>query len=275
MKIKYFQPFSNPLPRLPIIGIMAAFFVLSSCDKNGNLNILSIEDDKKLGLQVSQEIANNPATYPLLDEAAYSNSYSYLRNIANKILSSDKLKYRNEFAWQLKIIRDDNTLNAFCTPGGYIYVYTGLIKYLNTEDQLMGVLGHEMGHADLRHTSRQITKQYGYEFVIQAITGQKPSGLTQIALQLGSLANSREFEREADDKSVELLAGTSYACNGAAGFFEKMIADGNSGNTPQWLSTHPNPDNRVEAINAKATSVGCNKTPLAPASYAEFKQSLP
>lgn len=256
-------------------AVLLAFPWIMSCDKNGNLNILSVEDDKKLGLQVSQEIANNPATYPLLDEGAFPGPYSYIRSMADKILNSGKLAYRNEFAWQIKIIRDDNTLNAFCTPGGYIYVYTGLIKYLDTEDELMGVLGHEMGHADLRHTSRQITKQYGYEFVIQAITGQKPSGVTQIALQLKTLQNSRDFEREADDKSVEYLSPTAYACNGAAGFFEKMIAQGNTGNTPQWLSTHPNPDNRVAAINQKADKVGCNKTPLAPATYAQFKQSLP
>lgn len=239
------------------------------------MNILSVADDKKLGEQVSQEIANNPATYPLLDETAYAPSYTYLRAIADKIINSGKLVYKDEFAWQIKIIKDDNTLNAFCTPGGYIYVYTGLIKYLDTEDQLMGVLGHEMGHADLRHSSRQITKEYGYEFVIQALTGQKPAGLSQIALQLGTLANSRDFEREADDKSVELLAPTQYACNGAAGFFEKMIAQGNTGDTPQWLSTHPNPDNRVAAINAKADKVGCNKSPYAPTSYAGFKQGLP
>ena len=52
-------------------------------------------------------------------------------------------------------------LNAFCTPGGYIYVYTGLIKYLDNEAQLAGVLGHEIAHADLRHVTDQLTEQYG------------------------------------------------------------------------------------------------------------------
>lgn len=254
--------------------ILFALFGLA-CDKNGNVNILSVEDDKKLGLQVSQEIAANPAAYPLLDETAYASSYSYLRGIADKLLSSGKLAYRDNFAWQIKIIKDDTTLNAFCTPGGYIYVYTGIIKYLDNEDQLAGVLGHEMAHADLRHTSRQMTQQYGYEFVIQAITGQKPGSLTTIALQLKSLQNSRAYESEADAKSVEVLSKTNYACNGAAGFFDKLIANGNSPNQPEWLSTHPNPDNRVAAINQKADQVGCSKTLLAPPTYAEFKASLP
>lgn len=254
--------------------ILLTMFGLA-CDKNGNINILSVADDKALGLQVSQEIEANPSAYPLLDETTHAAAYAYLSDLRSKLLNSGKLTYKDDFEWKFKIIKDDTTLNAFCTPGGYIYVYTGIIKYLDNEDQLMGVLGHEMAHADLRHTSRQMTKQYGYEFIIQAITGQKPGNLATIAIQLKSLQNSRTFESEADAKSVELLSQTQYACNGAAGFFEKLIANGSAPNQPEWLGTHPNPDNRVAAINQKADQVGCTKTVLAPATYSQFKASLP
>jgi predicted Zn-dependent protease len=255
--------------------LLFGVLLFSACDKNGNLNFLSVEDDKKLGLQVSQQIAASPTEYPLLSESANPGAYTYLRNLRDKLINNGKLSYRNEFAWEVYIIKDDNTLNAFCTPGGYIYVYTGLIKYLDNEDQLAGVLGHEIAHADLRHTSRQITKEQGYETVIQAITGQSPGTIATIALQLKTLQNSRAYETEADAKSVEYLAPTNYACNGAAGFFEKMIANGSAPSQPQWLSTHPNPDNRVQAINTKADQLGCSKSPLSPASYADFKASLP
>jgi len=261
---------------LHLVLYLAFCCIGSSCDKNNNINFLSVEDDKKLGLQVSQEIESNPKEYPLLDETEYAFAHTYLREtITAKILNSEKLAYRNDFVWKVKIIRDDKILNAFCTPGGYIYVYTGLIKYLDTEDELAGVMGHEMAHADLRHTSRQITKEQGYEFVIQAITGQKPGAITQLALQLKTLQNSRAYESEADAKSVELLSKTSYACNGAAGFFEKLIAGSNTPNQPQWLSTHPNPDNRVAAINKKADDVGCSKDLVQGTGYATFKASLP
>lgn len=253
------------------------FFCLAgtlACDKNGNINILSVQDDKNLGLKVSGEIASNPAQFPLLPEAGNENSYQYIRGLLDKILSSGKLAYRNEFAWEVKIIRDDNTLNAFCTPGGYIYVYTGLIKYLNTEDELLGVLGHEVAHADLRHTSRQMTRSYSYETLIQVITGKQPGTLAQIAIGLKGLANSREFETEADNRSVDYLSGTAYACNGAAGFFEKLNSDNNSARPPEWLSTHPNPENRISGINKKAEQLGCNRTPLNPPSYQNFKNGL-
>jgi predicted Zn-dependent protease len=252
------------------------FIGIISCDKNNNVNFLSVEDDKNLGLKVSKEIEANSAEFPLLDETQYASAYSYLRtNIMDKILNSGKMAYRTEFAWQVKIIKDDSTQNAFCTPGGYIYVYTGLIKYLDTEDQLAGVLGHEVAHADLRHTSRQMTRDNSYQYLIEIITGQKPGEITKLALSLKTLQNSREFETEADAKSVDYLAQTTYACNGAAGFFEKLIANGNAPRQPQWLSTHPNPDNRVAAINKKADDVKCSKTPLQNTGYEGFKQSLP
>jgi Zn-dependent protease with chaperone function len=251
--------------------------VLGGCDKNGNINLLSLEEDKKLGLQVSQEIANNEAEYPLLPETGNGGkneiAYREIRRITDKVLNSGKLTYRNDFAWQVKII-DQDVKNAFCTPGGYIYVYTGLIKYLDTEDQLAGVMGHEIGHADKRHTSRTMTKQYGYDIVVKALLGNSPSTITQIALGLKNLQNSREYEREADDASVVYLSGTDYQCSGAAGFFEKIEAEGGS-NTPQFLSTHPNPDNRIKAIKDQATKLGCTQTPLNPSSFQTLKNSLP
>ena len=111
-----------------------------ACDKNKNVVLFSVQNDQQLGQQVSQQIASDTVTYPLLSETRYPEAYTYLRNIVNKILNSGKVKYRNEFAWEVHIINDDSVLNAFCTPGGYIYVYTGIIKYLDTEDELAGVL---------------------------------------------------------------------------------------------------------------------------------------
>lgn len=247
---------------------------LASCDKNGNLNLLSVDEDKQLGAQVSAEIAANPTEYPLLPESN-TVAYTKLRAIIDRVLNSGKLTYGDEFVWQVKIIQDDNTLNAFCTPGGYIYVYTGLIKYLDSEAQLAGVLGHEIAHADRRHTSRSMTQQYGYNFVVQAILGKDSSLITQIALNLKSLQNSRAHETEADAYSVTYLSATQYPCNGAAGFFEKLIASGQSGSTPAFLSTHPNPDNRVAAINAEADKQGCKNRTASSDDFTALRNALP
>ena len=135
--------------------LLVAAVAFSTCNKNSDdhtLNIFSVEDDIAFGRQTDSTIMANPSEYPILNRGTYSTSYAYVEKIRDKILGSGKVFYKDKFDWTIKIIDDEETLNAFCTPGGYIYVYTGLMKYLDTEDQLAGVLGHEMAHADRRHS---------------------------------------------------------------------------------------------------------------------------
>lgn len=263
-----------------LVYVAVITFSSVSCrDKNENFVFFSIQEDVDLGQQVADEIANNPDQFPILDENEYSDAYAYLNQLLDQILNSGEVQYKEEFAWEIKIIGDDSVLNAFATPGGFLFVYTGLIKYLDQEDDLMGVLGHEVAHSDLRHTSRNLQRQYGISILFQLISGEDPSRLEQIAGQIAGtaagLSFSREFESEADDRSVEYLAETAYACNGAYYFFQKLLDQGAGSNVPEFLSTHPNPENRVEDINTKAEEIGCDITPLAPASYEDFKNMLP
>jgi predicted Zn-dependent protease len=238
-------------------------------------NAFTISQDKDLGIQVEAEIAAAPAEYPILPESQNPAAYDYLRNIRNNILNSGNVKYKDDFEWKLYIIKDDNTLNAFCTPGGYIYVYTGLIKFLDTEDDLAGVMGHEIAHADKRHSSKSMTTQYGIDAVLKIVLGNgDPDLLTQIASQLGTLKYSRCHESEADAASVDYLSGTSYRCNGAATFFQKLDAMGGTG-SPVFLSTHPAPANRIEDINKRAADKGCKTTGnTSDPAYQSFKNSL-
>ncbi|MCS7005527.1 MAG: M48 family metalloprotease [Cytophagales bacterium] len=241
--------------------------------------LFSIEDDKQLGLQVKQEIESDPIQYPILPERGNEEAYRYLRALTQEILDKGNLTYRNEFAWEVKIIKNDNVLNAFCTPGGYIYVYTGLIKYLDKADDLAGVMGHEIAHADRRHSMRQIQNQYGIQIISSILLGNNPTLLEQLTAQIAGtltgLSFSRDHEREADMFSVRYLSNTQYACNGAASFFEKLLLEEQAGRIPEFLSTHPSPENRVQAINAKADEIRCSKIPSNTlSSYQRFKSLL-
>ncbi|WCL82965.1 M48 family metalloprotease [Saprospira sp. CCB-QB6] len=247
----------------------------SACKKDQGINIFTLEQDKEFGAQLKTEIDANPAEYPLLPYAGNEAAYQYLYDMRDEILSSDELNYRSDFGWDLYIIQDDNTLNAFCAPGGYIYVYTGLIKFLDDADDLAGVLGHEIAHADQRHSTQQMTEAYGISTLLSVLAGDDPGMLAQIVTNLTSLSFSRSHERDADDHSVDYLCDTEYASNGASAFFQKLIDQGQSGSTPAFLSTHPNPDNRVQDINDRAAELGCSTTPKANAGYAAFKALLP
>jgi len=251
-------------------------FTFWNCNAVNKLNFFSVQDDINLGKQVSEEINNNRAQYPLLPEQGNEEVYRYVRGLKDKILRTGKVNYQNEFAWEVQIIDDDETLNAFCTPGGYIYVYTGLIKYLDSEDQLAGVMGHEIAHAALRHSTRQMTKLYGVQILLAVALGRADPGMIeQIALGLASLKFSRSHETEADNNSVAYLCPTSYNAAGAAGFFEKLQSGSSGGSRPpQFLSTHPDPGNRVANINTQAQQMSCSGRGTNASEYNRIKQSL-
>jgi predicted Zn-dependent protease len=258
------------LPLLFLAGTTVAWNA-SSCS---GINLFSVQDDKDLGAQVEDEIEASPSDYPILDESDFPDAYDYLRDIRDDILDSGEVNHLDDFAWEIHIIEDDEVLNAFATPGGYLYFYTGLIKYLDIEDHLAGVMGHEIAHAAERHSTEALTEVYGIDLLLSAAFGDNLAIVQDIATGLGSLAFSRSNESEADEKSVLYLANSRYACNGTAGFFQKLIDEGSGGGGPEFLSTHPNPDNRVEAINAKAAELGCDTT-LSGRNYQAFKNMLP
>lgn len=257
--------------------IPALPFVLESCKKNpddNTINIFSIQDDKNLGLQVKTEIFNNPSEYPILDSTQYPQAYTYLRDIVQKILDGGEVYYKDEFAWETYIIQDDNVLNAFCTPGGYMFVYTGLIKYLDAENELAGVMGHEIAHADRRHSTDAMTRDYGISVLLSVALGNNPNQLATIASNLAQLKFSRNAESEADTYSVNYLCPTDYKADGASAFFQKLIDNGEGGGGFDWFSTHPSPDNRVQAIEDHANAKSCSGSGTFDTEYANFKNNM-
>lgn len=251
--------------------------LLASCgaskENMPDLNLFTIEQDRELGAQVAQEIADNPSEYPVLDSASNVEAYKYLYDMRDRILASGKVEHRDDFLWRLRIIHDDETKNAFCTPGGYIYVYTGLMKYLDSEEQLAGVLAHEIGHADRRHSTRQMTKIYGVQTLVGLLAGDRDM-IKQITTSVISLKFSRNHETEADKASVTYLCPTEYDAAGGAKFFEKIQADG-GGSVPEFLSTHPSPENRVEFFYNEKTKQGCTGEANFESRYQRMLKQLP
>ena len=256
--------------------IFTLLLVLASCggtSKGKGINLFTIDQDKALGAQVAHEIDSNTAEYPLLDSVQYKQVYQYLYKVRDNILNSGKVDLKDEFAWRLRVINDDSTLNAFCTPGGYIYIYTGILKFLDSEDQLAGVLGHEIGHADMRHSTRQMTTMFGIQ-VLQDVLLGKQEAINQITGALIGLKFSRKHEEEADEKSVVYLCSTQYNADGGAGFFEKIQAMGGA-RQPEFLSTHPDPGNRIEHfVNARST-MGCTGENTFASEYKAMLAKLP
>lgn len=265
--------YSFLLPLVSLAFILSACGLVNEKNKGKGFNIFTVEQDKQLGAQVAAEIDSNPNEYPLLDSVQYKDVYNYLYMVRNNILNSGRVDFKDDFQWRLRVIHDDNTMNAFCTPGGYIYIYTGILKFLDTEDQFAGVLAHEIGHADMRHSTRQMTTMYGVQVLLDVLAGDR-AALKQVTGALVGLKFSRTHETEADTRSVYYLCPTAYNADGGAGFFEKIEAMGGS-NVPEFLSTHPSPENRIEHFHNEKITQGCQGSNSYTNRYKNMVNKLP
>ena len=250
-----------------------------ACGTLNQINLYSVDDDKNFGNQMYAQIQEDKTDYPILDAAKYATAYSHVNRILKTLLASPSVNYVKEFEWTIQII-DADVLNAFACPGGKIYVYKGLLKYLDNEAQLAGVIAHEMGHISNRHSTRQMTKQYGVSVLSGLLLGDNPNQYVQLAAQLagtvGGLAFSRSDEYEADNCAVKFLSDTDYNPLGVAGFFQKMMADGQAGGTSlTFLSTHPSPPDRIQKIQEAWVTYGSKKGDDFAARYTQLKASLP
>lgn len=256
---------------------ISVFMLLIQCDKTGGVNFLSLREEIQLGRQLDSTVN---ADYNVLDRSGNTDAYEYLETMMNDILESPEILYRDELEWKITIIEDDGVLNAFAAPGGYLYFYTGIMKYLDNASYLSGVMAHEIAHTDRRHTGKMLTKYYTFALILDIILGRDKSQLETIAVELalgiGQLQFSKDHEYEADEYSVRYNANnTKYNPRGISGFFIQLDEDGMTKETFEFLSTHPNPGNRIEAINEVWNSLGQPSGGEYADEYNNFKNILP
>jgi predicted Zn-dependent protease len=177
-----------------------------------------------------------------------------VKRITDRLIAEAKLMYppSRDWKWSVAVI-DEPTLNAWCMPGGKMAIYTGIIQKLKlSDDEIAQVMGHEIAHALLGHGRERMSHAMAMQgglMVGSVLAGQDLSVLAPVADIAITLPNSREGETEADRYGVELAARAGYDPHAAVTLWKKMsAADGNG--PPQFLSTHPSPDNRIVALNA-------------------------
>ncbi len=263
------------------LSFLLSVSVLYSC----SANIFSEEDDVAIGRDLDQQIKSSPQQFPMLQ--GHQDIKDYVNGIGKNILQkSNYIKYENVFPYTFQIV-DDTVVNAFCTPGGFIYIYTGLIDFLDNEASLAGVIGHEIAHAEQRHVTQRLTAAYGVNIIASLVLGSNPSLLGEIFANLfvglGFLANSRSDEEEADDYSIRYLASTEYYPGSITFFFDKIRAEQKkAGTTPgdleRLLSTHPLPQDRIDNVKAELKKMNLNVDPtkgLFTERYQQIKAKLP
>lgn len=214
----------------------------------GRLNLLSTSEEIQLGQQFAAQIE---AQEPVLEDAAMQ---SYVADIGRRLAA---VAPRRDVPYSFKIIDAPDTVNAFALPGGYIYVYTGLMKICDNEAELAAVLAHEIAHVAAHHHGEMITRQIGMDLATDILLGDKPHAAAAIATQLFttgiSARYSRAQEREADTLGMDILYRGGYQPDAMITFMQKLLAyDRQHGGRRQLpiFATHPAPDERVQLLQA-------------------------
>jgi predicted Zn-dependent protease len=220
----------------------------------GDFNLISIDEEWQLGQQLSQDIAKQVR---LNDDPTVN---AYVRGVGQKLVAQAPAPF-NGLPWQFHVVNDP-AINAFAIPGGHVYVNTGLIANADNAAELAGVMAHEINHVVARHSTEQLSRQYGLSILAGVALGQNPGQLAQIAAQLaagGALARfSREAEREADELGIQAMAAAGYNPIGMATMFEELLEHQQSspGRVEQFFSTHPLTEERVRDARNRAQKLG-------------------
>ena len=232
------------------VGVNRSQFMMASSEDVNRLSAASYSEQNQKAKEKNILVTSGP-------------TYDRLKFIANRLIPQTEA-FRDDtkqWDWRLTLI-DAPILNASCAPGGKITFYTGIIEQLNlNDDEIAAIMGHEIAHA-LREHGRERVSQAAAQNILVNIAmalagpyGSAVSAANQVAQYAIVLPNSRENESEADAIGLELAARAGYNPVGAITVWQKMLKATKDKSTPEFLSTHPSGETRIEQLTALMPSV--------------------
>ena len=259
---------------LAVFSVSCASLNTRAVETDVAKTLVSPEQENQIGLQLKTTLETKDGVVYLQDPV----TVSYVRSVADKVIAFGKTD-RPEVNWQVFVIDDRKTVNAFATPGGYLYVYRGLLETAQNEAELAGVMAHETGHVVARHAARSMVSAYGIEAVAAMATGSNPGLLAQVSSGIAAkgllLAHSREDETEADEYGARYTGAAGYDPHGLVTFFQKLKEqEGGSPGLLVYLSDHPATQDRLDHLNAYIAAQQIGGTNLGADAYGRIRQRL-
>jgi beta-barrel assembly-enhancing protease len=247
------------MPRLIIAAIIALFSIISYFSMTSENPItgesdrvaLSQEEEIALGLQAMPEMAHQFG-----GEHPDPRAQRHVDDVGARLLAALDKSLReqgrkNPYPFEFHLLADDETINAFALPGGQVSITAALYRKLETEAQLAGVIGHEIGHVLARHGAQQLAKQQ----LTQGLSGAagvaggdvESARMAQAVGHLVNMSYGREDELESDKWGVKLMGEAGYDPRALLGVM-KILDEASQGAPPEFLSSHPKPANRARYI---------------------------
>ena len=239
---------------VPALALLTAFAVACTTEQRVKTEtaaakaLISDEQSEQIGRQVHAQLEQQGVKY-LKDPVVQD----YVDDVSARILYQAE-KDRSDIHYHVHVIDDPKTVNAFATPGGHLFIYSGLILAADSEAELAGVIAHEAGHVAGRHVERQMVNAFGLQALTMLALGQNPSALQQMSAALAGTgllrAHSRSEEIEADEYGARYAAGAGYDPDALISFFKTLQkqSDGKSPRALAWLQTHPTEQRRIDNL---------------------------
>jgi predicted Zn-dependent protease len=244
---------------LVVLGVLAPACALNPVTGQRQFSLVSPQQELQIGREGYKAVS---AEYGFYEDDALQ---AYVDSVGQKVA---RVSHLPNLAWHFTVI-DDPSVNAFAMPGGYIYITRGILVHLNSEAQLAGVLGHEIGHVTHRHSAEQITQQqlYGLGLGVASAyseTVRRYGDLAQQALGLLFLKYSRTDETEADELGIQYATRAGYDPREIPATYAllKRISDQAGQRLPGFLSSHPDPGDRQERTGTLSRQASQGKTGL-------------
>jgi len=239
-----------PTPRARLAAALVALaLAAAACATIRQINIVSEEQELAMGAQFAAELENE------LEFIADPMVTAYVDSLGQVLARVSK---RSHIPYTFRVV-DTDDVNAFAVPGGYLYVNRGLIEAADTEAELAGVLGHEIGHVVGKHSARQLSQQYGIAILASVALGENPNMVAELAANIAAtgtlMSHSRAMESEADGYGVQEVYDAGIDPAGLATFFDKLeeMRGGAGGSSlEKFFSTHPDPGARADDVRAQA-----------------------
>jgi metalloendopeptidase OMA1, mitochondrial len=251
---------------LTLLSLSLPLGLLSGCETNpytGRSQFLmtSVSDEMKMGAQAYDQVKTDPNMKQSQDPREIEPVKRVTAHIIEAAKRSKYAEMAQQFQWEVTVIKDDKTMNAFALPGGKIAVYTGIFPVAKTEAGLAAVLGHEVTHALARHGAERMSQGQAASIGVQVLgaaagigTGNAALGqATMAALGAGAqvgvlLPFSRKHESEADYIGILLAADAGYDPQESVHLWERMEKMSGGGGPSEFLSTHPGHETRIEQL---------------------------
>lgn len=261
------------MKRLLFVPILLVLFV--GCVTTGpggkkSLVVIPTDSEVEIGKEVVKDVESKER---VLNDPQVQN---YVSNVGRRVAN---VCDRKDVKYSFKVL-DSNEINAFACPGGFIYIYKGLMKQMDNEAQLAAVLAHEVGHVVARHSMKRLQAVYGYSILMEVALGDKLGQTAQqmvnAAAGLILLGYGRDNEYEADDYGILYAKKAGYNPKGMIQIFEKFKQmEGRPPSTfEKLLSSHPPASDRINNGNKEIKKVGGTNLPFKESEYAAIKAKL-